>query len=187
VGRGESTLLATVSSVDPIRASFTISEQEYLYLGKAGKEKEEPPVFHLTLADGTPYPHEGKFIVAEREVDIAMGTLVVEASFPNADGLLRPGQFGRVKAVVDTIQGAVVVPLRAVMEQQSEKIVYVVKQDNTVDLRTVTLGERDGDLVVVREGVKADERVIVEGMMKARPGQPVAPTEAKPGTPVEGS
>jgi membrane fusion protein (multidrug efflux system) len=186
VGRGESTLLATVSTVDPIRASFTISEQEYLYLGKAGKEKEQPPPFHLTLADGTAYPHEGKFIVAERQVDIRTGTLVVEASFPNPDGLLRPGQFGRVKAVVDTVKGAVVVPRRAVMEQQSAKVVYVVKEDNVVEMRTVVLGERDGDLVVVREGakaregVKAGERVIVEGQTKARPEQPVAPTDAKP-------
>ncbi len=180
VGRGESTLLATVSSVDPIRASFTISEQEYLFLGKAGKEKEEPPVFHLTLADGTPYPHEGKFVVAEREVDIATGTLIVEASFPNPDKLLRPGQFGRVKAVVDTVKGAVVVARRAVMEQQSEKIVYVVKEDKTVELRTVKLGVGFGNAVVVREGVKAGEPVIVEGMMKARPGKPVAPTEEKP-------
>jgi membrane fusion protein, multidrug efflux system len=187
VGRGESTLLATVSTIDPIRASFTISEQEYLRLRKKTTESSEPPPFHLTLADGTAYPHEGKFVVAERDVDIRTGTLVVEATFPNPDGLLKPGQFGRVRAVVDTIKGAVVVPLRAVMEQQSNKIVYVVKEDKTVEMRTVTLGERFGDGVVVREGVKANEgvkageRVIVEGMMKARPGQPVAPTEAKAG------
>jgi membrane fusion protein (multidrug efflux system) len=182
VGRGESTLLATVSTVHPIRASFTISEQEALYLGKAGrvKETEAPPPFHLTLADGTAYPHEGKFIVAEREVDIATGTLVVEASFPNPDKLLRPGQFGRVKAVVDTVKGAVLVARRAVMQQQSEKIVYVVKEDKTVEMRTVTLGEAFGDLVVVRKGVQAGESVIVDGMMKARPGKPVVPTEEKP-------
>lgn len=187
VGRGESTLLATVSTVDPIRASFTISEQEYLRLGKAGKEKGDPAPFHLTLADGTAYPHEGKFIVAEREVDIRTGTLVVEARFPNPDGLLRPGQFGRVKVVVETIKGAVVVPMRAVMEQQSSRIVYVVKEDKTVEMRAVKLGERFGDGVVVHDGVKAGERVIVEGMMKTRPGQPVVPAEGKAEKPGEGS
>jgi membrane fusion protein (multidrug efflux system) len=178
VGRGESTLLATISSIDPIRASFTISEQEYLRLGKAGK-KDQPPPFHLTLADGTAYPRDGTFIVAEREVDTRTGTLVVEARFPNPDELLRPGQFGRVKTVAETIPAAVVIPQLAVMEQQSARIVYVVEEGNTVKVRTVKLGERYEDLVVVREGVKAGERVIVEGMMKARPGQPVAPTDRK--------
>lgn len=179
VGRGESTLLATVSTIDPIRASFTISEQEYLRLGKAGKEKEEARAFHLTLADGKAYPHEGKLVVAEREVDIRTGTLVLEASFPNPEGLLRPGQFGRVKVVAEVVKGAVVIPQRAVMEQQSAKVAYVVKEDKTVEMRTLTLGERDGDMVVAREGVKAGENVIVEGMMKARPGQPVNPMDEK--------
>lgn len=179
VGRGESTLLATVSTTDPMRASFTISEQEYLRLGKAEREKEEPPPFHLTLADGTAYPHEGKLVVAERVVDIRTGTLVLEARFPNPKGLLRPGQFGRVKVVAELIKGAVVIPQRAVMEQQSEKIAYVVKEDKTVEMRTLTLGERYEEIVVVREGVKAGESVIVDGMMKARPGQPVNPMDEK--------
>ncbi len=180
VGRGESTLLATVSTIEPIRASFTISEQEYIRLKKAEKEKTEPPPFHLTLADGTAYPHEGKFVVTEREVDPRTGTLIIEAAFPNPGGLLRPGQFGRVRAVAETIQGAVVIPRLAIMEQQSAKTVYVVKEDNTVEMRTVSLGAPDGDLVVVREGVKAGDRVIVEGQMKTRPGQPVAITDNKP-------
>jgi membrane fusion protein (multidrug efflux system) len=177
VGRGESTLLAIVSTISPMRASFTISEQDYIRLKKAGRDKDEPAAFHLTLADGTAYPHEGKLVVAEREVDIRTGTLVLEATFPNPDGLLRPGQFGRVRAVAEAIRGAVVIPRLAVMEQQSAKTVYVVKDDRTVEMRTVSLGERYGELVVVREGVKDGERVIVEGQMKARPGQPVAPTD----------
>jgi membrane fusion protein (multidrug efflux system) len=179
VGRGESTLLATVSTIDPMRASFTISEQDYIRLGKKGTEKKEPPPFHLTLADGMAYPHEGAYVVTEREVDIRTGTLVLEARFPNAQGLLRPGQFGRVKAVAETIKDAVVIPRRAVMEQQSAKVAYVVKEDKTVEMRTLTLGERDGNGVVVREGIKAGESVIVEGQMKARPGQPVNPMDEK--------
>lgn len=180
VGRGESTLLATVSSVDPMRASFTISEQDYIRLKRAGRDKEEPATFHLTLADGTAYPQEGKLVVAEREVDLRTGTLVLEATFPNPEGLLRPGQFGRVRAIAEVARGAVVIPRIAVMEQQSAKVVFVVKEDKTVEMRTVTLGEPDGDMVVARDGVKAGERVIVDGQMRARPGQPVAPTDAKP-------
>ncbi len=178
VGRGESTLLATVSTIDPMRASFTISEQEYLRLRKTGEEKDPPP-FHLTLADGTAYPREGTFVVTEREVDMRTGTLVLEARFPNPDGLLKPGQFGRVKAVAETIKDAVVVPQLAVMEQQSAKIVYVVKEDKTVEMRTVVLGERDGNGVVVRKGVEAGDQVIVDGQMKARPGQPVNAMDEK--------
>lgn len=179
VGRGESTLLATLSTISPMRASFTISEQEYIRLSKAGREKAEPPPFHLTLADGTAYPQDGKLVVAEREVDPRTGTLVLEAAFPNAEGLLRPGQFGRVRAVAETIKGAVVIPRLAVMEQQSAKVVYVVKPDNVVEMRTVTLGVPDDQLVVVRDGVKAGDRVIVDGQLRARPGQPVQPTEEK--------
>jgi membrane fusion protein (multidrug efflux system) len=177
VGRGESTLLATISTIEPMRASCTISEQEYIRLKRAGRENEKPEPFELTLADGTRYGQDGALVVAEREVDPKTGTLVIEASFPNPDGLLRPGQFGRVKVVAETVKGAVLVPQRAVMEQQSAKIVYVVKADKTVEMRTVTLGERDGKDVVVRNGVKAGESVIVEGMMKVRPGQPVVPTD----------
>lgn len=180
VGRGESTLLATISTIDPMRATFTISEQEYIKLKQAGKEKEERPPFHLTLADGTAYPHDGTLVLAEREVDTRTGTLVLEATFPNPDGLLRPGQFGRVRGIAEMIPGAVVVPQQAVMEQQSAKVVYVVGENSVVEMRTVSLGERYQDLVVVREGVKAGERVIVDGQMKARPGQQVVPADAPP-------
>ncbi|MFI5402413.1 MAG: efflux RND transporter periplasmic adaptor subunit [Planctomycetota bacterium] len=179
VGRGESTLLASVSSIDPMRASFTISEQDYIRLSKAEAEKKAPPPFHLTLADGAAYPLEGTFVVTERQVDVRTGTLVLEARFPNPKGLLKPGQFGRVKAVAETIKDAVVIPQRAVMEQQSAKIAYVVKEDKTVELRTVTLGERFENGVVVREGIKAGENVIVDGQMKTRPGQPVNPMDEK--------
>jgi membrane fusion protein (multidrug efflux system) len=179
VGRGESTLLATVSTIDPMRASFTISEQEYLRLNKEGREKGAPPPFHLTLANGAAYPRDGAYVVAEREVDIRTGTLVIEARFPNPEGLLKPGQFGRVKAVTETIKDAVVIPQRAVMEQQSEKIAYVVKDDKTVEMRTVTLGERYENGVVVEKGIEAGEHVIVDGQMKARPGQPVNPMDEK--------
>jgi membrane fusion protein (multidrug efflux system) len=178
VGRGESTVLATLSTISPMHASFTISEQEYLRL--KGKEKGgEPPPFHLTLADGTAYPDEGKYVVAEREVDTRTGTLVIEAAFPNTKGLLRPGQFGRVKAVAETIKDAVVVPRRAVMELQSARTVYVVDNEKKVVMRPVELGVRYEDVVVVRKGVEAGDTVIVDGMMKTKPGLVVTPVEEK--------
>jgi membrane fusion protein (multidrug efflux system) len=178
VGRGESTVLATLSTISPMHASFTISEQEYMRL-RAKDAENEPPPFHLTLADGTAYPDAGKYVVAEREVDTRTGTLVIEAAFPNGKGLLRPGQFGRVKVVAETIKDAVVVPRKAVMEQQSAKTVYVVDGEKKVVLRTVELGERYEDVVVVRKGVEAGDTVIVDGMMKTRPGLVVVPTEGK--------
>lgn len=188
VGRGEPTLLVTLSTVDPMHVIFTIAEQEYLRLkakyGVAGAQAQPPPL-QLTLADGSVFAHPGKLVVVEREVDPRTGTLVLEAEFPNPDGLLRPGQFGRVRVLADEIRGALVIDRRAVMEQQSAKVVYVVEADSKVALRTVTLGERFGDHVVVREGLADGERVIVEGQAKARPGSPVAITEpsTKPAKP----
>ncbi|MCU0727118.1 MAG: efflux RND transporter periplasmic adaptor subunit, partial [Planctomycetes bacterium] len=126
VGRGESTVLATISTIDPMRATFTIAEQEYLRLRKGyGEERRTTPI-RLTLANGMVYPHEGALAVGEREIDPRTGTLIIEATFANPDGLLRPGQFGRVRMVAEQITGAVVIPMKAVMEQQSAKVVYVV-------------------------------------------------------------
>jgi membrane fusion protein (multidrug efflux system) len=127
----------------------------------------------LTLADGTVHPEKGKFVLAERAVDLATGTLTLESEFSNPTGVLRPGQFGRVRVIVEKVGGAVLIPRRAVMEQQSAKVVYVAGADGKVEMRLVQLGERDGDLIVVKDGVKAGEKVIVEGQAKARPGQTV--------------
>ena len=141
VGRGEATELATVSQVDPIFATLAISEAEFLDLQKAAKARGGPGnvEIELILANDDVYPHRGKFVTAERAVAVETGTLQIVAEFPNPDGLLRDGQFGRVRAAVATLKGAVICPQRAVAEVQSAKAVLVVGKDNTVAMRSVSV------------------------------------------------
>jgi len=188
VGRGDATVLATISDLDPLRVTFSLSETDYLKLAKynqleSGHDYNTP--LELILADGSVYPHQGRLIIAERALDPKTGTLPIIGEFKNPDLLLRPGQFGRVRFISAGIDNALLVPQRAVMELQSAKTVYIVGPSNKVALRTVVLGPRFRDLVVVSEGVKAGERVIVEGTLKVRPGMAVAPAEkplsAEPG------
>ena len=178
VGRGEPTLLATVSALDPVRVSFALSEAEYLMLAKRmGQSARTPVSVDLILADGTTFPHKGKVTIAERAVDEKTGTLTIVAEFPNPEGLLRPGQFGKIRGAIETAGDAILIPQMAVMEEQSARTVFVVDAGNKVTLRTVVLGERVENLVIVKEGVNPGERVITEGMQKVRPGMVVAPTE----------
>ena len=178
VGRGEPTLLATISALDPLRVSFAVSETEYLSLARRmGGSAQKPVGIELVLADGTVHPQKGKVTVADRAVDQKTGTLTIVAEFPNPDRLIRPGQFGRVRGAIDTAENAVLIPQQAVMEQQSAKVVYVVESDNKVGLRTVTLGDRFENMFIVKGGVKPGERVITEGMLKVRPGMVVNPAD----------
>jgi len=178
VGRGEPTLLATISTLDPLRVSFALSEAEYLKIaGRMGSAAQRPLALELILADGSVFSHKGRAVIAERAVDEKTGTLTIVAEFANPQGLIRPGQFGKVRGAIDTVQDAVLIPQQAVMEEQSSRTVYVVDADNKVVLRTVVLGERAENLVIVKEGVKPGERVIVEGLQKVRPGMVVAPAE----------
>jgi RND family efflux transporter MFP subunit len=116
-------------------------------------------------------------------VDVKTGTLSLLAEFPNPEGLLRPGQFGRVRAAAETAENAILVPKRAVQETQGAKSVLVVGADNVVTLRTISPGESVGDLLIVRDGLKPGERVIVDGIQKARPGSPVNPSVAGSSSP----
>ena len=180
VGKGEATLLDTVSSVDPIRVAVTVSEAEYLRIKtqqKTGRMAINTPL-ELILGDNTLYPSKGKVVVVDRAVDLKTGTLSVVAEFPNPNAVIRPGQFGRVRAPIDTIENAILIPKRAVQEVQGMKTVLVVGADDVVALRTIKPGETVGSLVIVAEGVKPGERVIVEGVQKARPGSKVAPKTA---------
>jgi membrane fusion protein (multidrug efflux system) len=178
VGQGEATLLTTVSNVNPMRVYVSISEREYLMYqrmraegkGRRGAELE------LILADGTVFPEKGKMIIADRAVDLKTGTLSIVAEFANPNALLRPGQFGRVRFAATVAENALLVPQKAVTEIQSQKVVYVVGDDNKVALRSVTLGDRVGQDYIISEGVKAGERIIIEGLQKARPGATVNPT-----------
>ncbi len=132
------------------------------------------------MADGKTHPHKGTVNFADRQVDPATGTLLIQASFPNPEKIVRPGQFARVRGLVDTKVGALLVPQRAVQELQGQYQVYVVGPDDVAQVRPVTVGERVGNLWVVDEGLQPGERVIVEGLQRVRPGAPVTPGEAPP-------
>jgi membrane fusion protein (multidrug efflux system) len=180
VGRGEATLLATVSRLDPLRVFLSVSEADYLRFMESRKKGQARPdaAIELVLADGTTFPHKGRVIIADRAVDLATGTLSLIAEFPNPEMLLRPGQFGRALAAVEERPNAILVPQRAVVEIQGQQSVLVVGQDNMVAQRTITPAESVGEYLIVTAGVKPGERVIVEGTQKARPGMKVAPTAA---------
>jgi membrane fusion protein, multidrug efflux system len=179
----ENTLLTTVSQVDPIKVSFPISEQEYLKFADRidlSMRKEYPATLELVLADGSVYPEKGRASVANREVDVKTGTMMIVALFPNSRNLVRPGQYAKVRATMETRQGALLVPQRAVQELQGSHQVAVVGADNKVAMRTVKAGARLGDLWVINEGLKPGERIVVEGLQKVREGAIVNPKPAEP-------
>ena len=182
VGRGEPTLLATVSAINPIYADFAITEADYLRmvkkipgLGRGEVPKDRAPTLDLVLADGTVFPQKGRPVFVDRAIDQKTGTIQVRAEFPNPQALLRPGQFGRVRAVTEEVPNAVLVPQVAVQELQGAKNVLVVGEGDKVALRTVTVREPYQQFYIVTAGLKAGERVIVEGVQKARPGMQVKP------------
>jgi membrane fusion protein, multidrug efflux system len=175
-----STLMTTVSTVDPIKVYFPISEQEYLRFAdgierfRRGDQNAAPPL-QLVLSDGTVYKHSGKPSAVNRQVETQTGAIQIEALFANPDNLLRPGQFARIHAITDTVKNAAVVPQRAVQEVQGNHQLAVVGTDNTVEIRPVKVGPRYQSLWVIEDGVKPGERVIVEGVQKVRAGATVAP------------
>jgi len=179
VGRGESTLLTTVSQVDPILFRAGIGEAEYLRLAKqllvSGKRPKDSAEIELILADGTTHPHKGQVDAIERAVDPTTGTLAVQIRFPNPGRVVRPGQYGRARFVIETKAGALLVPQRAVAELQNLYSVAVVGSDNKVAFRNVKVGPRVDGLWVIEEGLKPGEKVIVEGLQKVREGSPVNP------------
>jgi membrane fusion protein, multidrug efflux system len=183
VGRGQSTLLTRISKVDPIHVRFTIAERDYLEYARRSAERKtaeraEIP-FQLLLADGSVHPYPGKLVFVDRNVDPQTGTILLEASFPNPERIVRPGQYARVRAAVDLKKDAVLVSQRSIQELQGIFNVAVVKPDDTVDIRMVTPGERTGNLWVIDAGLKSGERVIVEGLQKVRPGVKVTPEAVK--------
>jgi len=184
VGRPPLVDLNAISQLDPIHVEFSISEREYLELVKRIPESQRKQQggtrLELILADGATYAEKGGINFADRQVDSATGTLLLQASFPNPDKLLRPGQFARVRGLVETKRGALLIPQRAVQELQGQYQVLVVGADNVAQVRSVTLGERVGALWQVEEGLEPGDRVIVDGLQRVRPGAPVAPQEAPP-------
>src|SRR5215472_988847 len=174
--------LTTVSTLDPIKVYYTASEQEYLTAVRhhptatARAAVETQAVLELLLADGTTYPYKGTFFVADREVNVQTGAIRLAGLFPNPGNVLRPGQYGRVRAVTSQREGALLVPQRAVTELQGRYQVAVVDGENKINFRTVKVGERVGTLWVIEEGLHPGERVVVEGVQKVRPGMAVHPT-----------
>jgi membrane fusion protein (multidrug efflux system) len=184
VGTPQARELTTVSTVNPIKVYVPISEREYLQAVEKSKQQRQDDAvkasFELILADGSTWPQKGSFSFADRQVDPQTGTIKVAILFPNAENLLRPGQYARVRALMKTEKGALLVPQRAVGELQGSYQVAVVEADNTVRIRNVTVGERFGNLWVIREGLKPGERVVAEGTQKVGNGVQVTP---KPYTP----
>ncbi len=182
---GPSSVLTSVSQVDPIKAYFTVSEQEFTDFHrrfptqKSVEEQRRRMPLQLLLADGTVYEHPGTIYFADREVNPATGAIRIAGVFANPNNLLRPGGYGRVRASAKTQAGALLVPQRAVIELQGSYQVAVVGSDNKVSIRPVTVGERVGRLWIVTEGLKAGESVIVEGLMKVRDGATVKPVSAE--------
>jgi RND family efflux transporter MFP subunit len=187
VGKAEPTLLATVSSVDPIYVDAGIAEADYLRLAPRirlddrGRAQGGQADLELYLADNTLFPHKGRVVFVDRALDAKSGTMSVRAEFPNPSRTLRPGQFARVRAVVEDRADAVLAPALAVQEQQGTKMVLVVEAGDKVALRPVTVSDRVGDFYIVTSGLKAGERVIVDGVQKVRPGMQVKPELKQPG------
>jgi len=183
------TELTTVSTVDPMKVYINISEREYLVLARAvqaeGKRPEQVPL-ELILVDGSTYAHEGRFSVLDRQVDTTTGTFKGAALFPNPDRLLRPGQYGRIKARMAVEKGALLVPQRAVTEIQGKYLLAVVGADNKVAIRPVTVGNRIGSDWIIASGLKPGEKVIAEGTQKVKDGSTVNPQPFEAATAADG-
>jgi membrane fusion protein (multidrug efflux system) len=178
---GQTTLLTTVSTLDPIKVYFPVSERGYLNYIKENPDatkrtaQERELRLELLLADGRLYPHKGTFSLADRQVDVKTGTLRLEGLFPNPGNILRPGQFARVRAITTRKKDALLVPQRAVSELQGSYQVAVVGHDNKVEIRPVKVGERVGTQWIVDDGLKPGEKVVAEGVQRVSAGLMVNP------------
>jgi len=180
---GPTSVLTSVSQLDPIKVYFFISEQEYLALSTRVRTSGRGDLVNsgnaipltLTLSNGKVYPHKGRIIFVDRSVTAQTGSLKLAASFDNPGNLLRPGQFGRVTAETEVLLGAVLVPQRAVNVLQGLDQVVVVTPDNTAHVKTVQLGPQKGQKVVVSSGLKAGDEVVTEGLDKLKDGMKVDP------------
>lgn len=185
VGRPPNVLiLNTISRVDSVHVRFSISEQEYLDLIRRieqneGRTKVKAKEIQMVLADETVYPYLGVISFAQRQIDPATGTLQFEASFPNPKRTLRPGQFAKIRIVIDERKDATVVPSRSIFEIQGQKSVYIVDENKKVVMRVVTTGPEYNNYIVIESGVNPGENVIYEGLLKVRPDMVVSPIEAK--------
>ena len=173
--------VTSVSTVDPIKVYFTVGEPQYLAWRKRFPTESSRLAadknlhLELILADGSTYPHEGSFYFADRQVNESTGAIRLAGLFPNPDNILRPGGYGKVRAVVRLQQDALLVPQRAVSELQGAYQVAAVDANNKVSIRTVMVGDRVGNQWIIADGLKPGERVVAEGVQKVRPGMQVNP------------
>ncbi len=178
--------LTTVSTVDPIKAYYNVTEQAYINFTKLFATESDRYArlgqleIELILADGAAYPLKGKIYAADRQISPTTGALRIAALFPNPNFALRPGEFGRVRVKIDLATGALLVPQRAVMELQGSYQVAVVEADNKVHIQPVRVGERSGTQWIIQEGLKPGQRIVVEGIQKVREGSVVNTTNAPP-------
>jgi RND family efflux transporter MFP subunit len=173
-----SNAITTVSTLDPIKANFTVSEQEYLSLTRNASVLNRLSL-ELILSDGSVYPQKGRFSFADREVNPGTGAIRLTGLFPNPGNRLRPGQYAKVRATIGVRAGALLVPQRSVTDTQGSYLVAVVDPNNTIRLAPVKPGDRIGSNWVIEEGLKPGERVVTEGLFKIRPGERVNPKGAK--------
>jgi membrane fusion protein, multidrug efflux system len=181
VGQGDATLLTTISQIDPIRVSYTISEQAYLanakkYQGQV--DASAPATLELYLADRSLYAQRGRLSFLDRQIDPTTGTLTAMATFPNPDALLRPGLYAKVRELREVRKGVLLVPQRAVAELQGTFQVIVVGPDNKAETRPVVVGERVDSRWIIDSGLNPGDRVVIEGLQKVRNGMVVAPSAA---------
>jgi len=178
VGKGQPTLMATMSTLDPIWFYTNPSEVQYLRaqgeLQRVGKKLEDLPIT-LILATGDEHPAKGRIVFLDRAVDPKTGTLRMRASFPNPERLLRPGMFARIRVDGGMRADSILVPERAVTELQGKNFVWVIDAENKATQRPVTVGETLGSNLLIREGLKPGERIVLEGVQKVREGAPVQP------------
>jgi len=173
------TIMTTVSNINPIYVDFSIAEQDYMRFTREKSGRDAGRSLQLILGDTTVFPERGRALLVNREVDAKTGTIQVRAEFPNPGNVLRPGQYARIRAITEVRKGALVVPQQAVSELQGVYQVGVVGQDNKAAIKTVKLGPQFGDMWVVQSGLEAGENVIVDGLQRVKTGMTVAPAQFK--------
>jgi membrane fusion protein (multidrug efflux system) len=174
-----STVMTTISNVNPIYVDFSVAEQDYMRFSRDKSGQAARRSLQLILGDSTVFPQRGRALLVNREVDARTGTIQVRAEFPNPGNVLRPGQYARIRAVTDLRKGALLIPQQAVSELQGVYQVGVVGSDNKVTIKTVKLGPQSGDMWVVETGLQLGENVIVDGLQRVKTGMTVAPTPFK--------
>lgn len=179
-------ILNTVSKTDNVRVTFFLTESDYLFIareyrkdikaGATGNLKDEDKAkIELILSDGKTYAHTGTVDFIDRGVDASTGTILIQASFPNPDFLLRPGLYAKVKVKMKTVDGGLLVPQRCVMELQGQHSVYVVTTENKIESRTIKTGSRIGDLWLIKKGLKPNDKIVLEGLQKVANGMEIKP------------